>query len=187
MVAGTDTSCKREVSTTGLYNMPVQGIMDDSAPATQVTPMKVYLAQHGKALASDIDPTRPLTGEGRTETQKVATRLAHIGIKVPVICHSGKLRAAQTAEIFADMLGCQEIIAIAGMQPNDDPAALNARAAGTGGLYVGHLPNLQRAASQMICDCGTGDVIQFVNSAVACIDISASTARLLWYITPELS
>ena len=36
------------------------------------------------------------------------------------ICHSGKTRASQTAEIFAEQLGVGNVVELTGMGPNND-------------------------------------------------------------------
>ncbi|HDD66024.1 MAG TPA: phosphohistidine phosphatase SixA, partial [Nitrososphaeria archaeon] len=62
--------------------------------------MKVYLVQHGEAKREEEDPARPLTEEGKREVEDVARFLAELGVRVDRILHSGKLRAAQTANIL---------------------------------------------------------------------------------------
>ncbi len=66
--------------------------------------MKLYLVQHGEAVPESQDPSRPLTDKGRREAERVAQHIAKLGIHMDKILHSGKLRAAQTAEIFAQHL-----------------------------------------------------------------------------------
>ena len=63
--------------------------------------MKLYLAQHGEACAKDIDPERPLTDQGRDDIERLAAFLARAGIQVERVIDSGKLRAAQTADLLA--------------------------------------------------------------------------------------
>ncbi len=63
--------------------------------------MQVYLVQHGLAKSKEEDPARPLTAAGREEVERVARAAAAAGVRPASILHSGKLRAGQTAEIFA--------------------------------------------------------------------------------------
>ena len=63
--------------------------------------MKLYLAQHGEACTKDIDPERPLTDQGREDIERLAEFLARAGIEVARVIDSGKLRAAQTADLLA--------------------------------------------------------------------------------------
>ena len=63
--------------------------------------MKRYLIQYGLALANKEDPERPLSAQGKAQTQKTAEYLKTRSINVDIIRHSIKLRAVQTAEIIA--------------------------------------------------------------------------------------
>ena len=66
--------------------------------------MKLYLVQHGEAVSKDIDPGRPLSPDGVMAVQSIATHMFNRHIELNRVYHSGKLRAHQTAEIFADTL-----------------------------------------------------------------------------------
>ena len=68
--------------------------------------MKLYLAQHGEACPKDIDPDRPLTDQGREDIERLAAFLARAGIEVERVIDSGKLRAAQTADLLAAAVAC---------------------------------------------------------------------------------
>ena len=75
--------------------------------------MDVYLVQHGQALSDEQDPQRPLSDEGRAEVTKVAEFLGArqsrlIDPPITKVCHSGKLRARQTAEILGRHL-CPDV------------------------------------------------------------------------------
>ena len=63
--------------------------------------MMLYLVRHGDAVGADVNPTRPLSEEGREEVLKVAHHLKKNRIEVDHIWHSGKVRAIETAEIIA--------------------------------------------------------------------------------------
>ena len=66
--------------------------------------MKVYLVQHGESKSEMEDPERPLTKKGREAVGSVAGYLARLGTDIDQIIHSGRLRASQTAELFANRL-----------------------------------------------------------------------------------
>ena len=59
--------------------------------------MKLYLQQHGEAVSKDLDPERPLTGQGTEDVQRIARALKAAGVEITRAIHSGKLRAQQTA------------------------------------------------------------------------------------------
>ena len=69
--------------------------------------MRLYLVQHGEAMSKDENPERPLTAKGRKNVTKTAKFLKKKGIRVRKIFHSTKLRAKQTAQIIASLLGCE--------------------------------------------------------------------------------
>ena len=152
--------------------------------------MAIYLSQHGKSAPKDIDPERGLTAEGRAEVERVAQMLAEAGVCVDVIRHSGKARAAQTADIFAVLLKPdQGVESCAGIDPLDDVTELaNALPRNRDEMYVGHLPFMERMVSFLT----TGDpelrVVAFKNSGVVRLDWDQDTERWVigWAVFPEL-
>ena len=83
--------------------------------------MKVYLVRHGEAVSSQFDPQRPLSAQGLADIRKVASFIKPLQISVEHIWHSGKLRAAQTAEILAESMSViKDCSAHKGLKPNDD-------------------------------------------------------------------
>ena len=113
--------------------------------------MELYLVQHGKAESKDVDPERPLTKHGLDNARKMAAYAGRLRIRVAEIRHSGKLRAMQTAEVFAEVLGVPSS-KCRGLSPNDDVAPLvdelTERAENL--MLVGHLPHLARLASSLL-------------------------------------
>ena len=57
--------------------------------------MKLYLTQHGLAVAKDVDPERPLSEQGRRDVRRLVDFLADAGVRVKQVLHSGKTRAEQ--------------------------------------------------------------------------------------------
>jgi phosphohistidine phosphatase len=112
---------------------------------------RLYLVRHGQAKPKDKDPKRGLTDAGRTDVTRMSAWAAAAGVQVSEIRHSGKLRAQQTAEIFAEHLGTQAMAA-PGLTPNDDVAAIAGSIEHEQGviMLVGHLPFLERLAALLI-------------------------------------
>ena len=82
--------------------------------------MKIYLTQHGDALAKEVDPERPLSDQGQVDVGRVASFLAASGITIAQVWHSGKTRARQTAELLAARLASAAIVeAMEGLGPKD--------------------------------------------------------------------
>ena len=72
--------------------------------------MILYLVRHGIAVdpndpKSPSEPERPLTAKGVQKTRAAALGLQALGVKPDVLITSPYVRAAQTAEIFAEALG----------------------------------------------------------------------------------
>lgn len=151
--------------------------------------MHVYLVQHGKAKSAEDDPNRGLTDEGRADVLRVAEFLAEQRITVSLIQHSGKLRAEETAHIFAESIRCTSgPIHIQGLDPNDDPSLMaNFLKVYTDDvLIVGHLPHLERLASILLS--GNPDLrpICFQNGGVVCMSKDHAGWSICWAVVPEL-
>ena len=121
---------------------------------------RLYLVRHGEGEIQREDPERGLTDAGRTDVTRMAAWAAAAGIQVDEIRHSGKLRAQQTAEIFAEHLGTQAVAA-PGLAPNDDVAAIADAIEQEQGvvMLVGHLPFLERLAALLITGNAEGKVL----------------------------
>jgi phosphohistidine phosphatase len=152
--------------------------------------VQIYLVQHGEAKPEAQDPTRPLTDRGREEVQRVAERATALGIQVAEIRHSGKLRARQTAEIFAAALspsrGMREM---EGLAPADNPGKARAaiELAREPLMLVGHLPHLSRLASLLLVGDPGREIIRFRNGAIVCLVQAEGRWLLQWVLTPELA
>lgn len=151
-----------------------------------ITMKTVYFVQHGMALSKDIDATRPLSDSGAKAVHKMATQLQHNNIVIHNIAHSGKLRALQTALIFAQVLNIKNIFELKGMKPNDPSNELIEQITDDASMYVGHLPNIQNVVSNLVTADENMDVIKFQNCAVACIEINSDNSHIKWFILPEL-
>ncbi len=152
--------------------------------------MPVYLVQHGEAKSDAEDPARPLTEWGREEVQRVARHAAALGLQVAEIRHSGKLRARQTAEIFAAALSpVRGIREMDGLAPADDAGKAQAEieSAVEPLMLVGHLPHLGRLASLLLIGGPEPEIIRFRNGAIVCLSRVEDRWLLQWILTPELA
>ena len=150
--------------------------------------MKLYLLQHGESKSESEDPERPLSEAGRKTVETVGTHLVKTGL-LPSglnIRHSGKLRAAQTAEILCSCLGRTAAPeAFGGLAPNDPPEAALELVAGNSGdlMLVGHLPHLSRLASHLLAGTAERSVVRFRMGGVVCLARQDSDAWELEWAT----
>ena len=71
--------------------------------------MKIYCVRHGEAQEVDVSPERPLTEKGTSDIESVARFMGEAGLHIDHLLHSPKLRAVQTAQIFAKYLKADQI------------------------------------------------------------------------------
>ena len=129
----------------------------------------IYLVQHGEAKSKAEDPERSLTEKGRRDVEKVAVWAAQTGLRIERIRHSGKRRAAETAEIFAEKLNLKKnVVAISGIAPNDDvePVANSLEQESHSIMIVGHLPFLNRLTSRLLVGNSEQTVVRFLNGGL---------------------
>lgn len=144
--------------------------------------MTVYLVQHGRSVPQEEDPQRPLSQNGRQEVEKIARGLKKYDLKISKICHSGKVRAIQTAHILQQQLNTpQGTIELEGMKPNDDVRLFAENIARVDNvMYVGHLPFMEKLVSYLV----TGDegkmIFKFQNAGIIKLQYSDDTRH--WFI-----
>jgi len=152
--------------------------------------MSLYLVQHGKSLPEEIDPDRPLSGEGVTAVYHIARKAAEYNIPVSQIIHSGKTRAQQTAEIISAHVKPESGIKKAsGLNPNDDVTSIASQVSGSENIMlVGHLPFMERLVSYLITGTIDKTVVKFQNGGIVCLDQEPDkgTWFIKWTLMPEV-
>lgn len=142
--------------------------------------MTLYLVQHGLCLEKEKDPNRGLSTEGRAAIIQVAQTASNAGIIVPTICHSGKLRALQTAEIFSEYLKTDKIEQIKGLSPLDNIEDFANQFQFTEKtMIVGHLPFMERLSSYLLTGNQDLTIVKFQNAGIVCLDQNETNN---WYI-----
>lgn len=144
--------------------------------------MALYLVQHGKSLPKEVDSEQGLSEQGRAEVERIADVAANYRIQVSEICHSGKKRARQTAEILAAVLkspqGCTEK---SGLKPLDDVTAVAAQLNSSDNvMLVGHLPFMEKLTAYMVTGSAEPKVFKFQNGGIVCLDENDNGKG--WYI-----
>jgi phosphohistidine phosphatase len=128
---------------------------------------RLFLLRHGEAKPKEEDPERGLTDDGCADVMRMAAWAASAGIQVDEIRRSGKLRAQQTAKIFAEHLGTKAVEA-PGLAPKDDVAAVAGAIEQEPGVVMlaGHLPFLERLAALLVTGNGEDKVVTLEASAL---------------------
>jgi phosphohistidine phosphatase len=108
---------------------------------------------------------------------------------VDQIRHSGKLRAEQTATIFAKHLGIQKsVIVVKGLNPNDEVTQVAASLKGEQEsiMLVGHLPHLSRLVGMLVTGNPESVVVRFRNAGIVCLSQQEEKWAIDWVIQPDL-
>lgn len=150
--------------------------------------MLLYLVQHGEAMSEEENSERPLTDTGRRDVEAVMLLMMRFGaISASRVLHSGKLRAAETAEIIATKLDA-ESEETEGLDPNDDPRIWASRIGDSDldTLLVGHLPHLSRLTCLLLTGNPEAGLVEFANGGVVCLSDESGSWRVRWSIPPFL-
>jgi phosphohistidine phosphatase len=151
--------------------------------------MELFLMQHGECRSESEDPERSLTEAGAEQVRRMAAWAHGAGVSVQQIRHSGKKRAAQTAELLAERLEpTAGVIAVSGLNPNDDvrPVAGLLEGEEKALLIVGHLPSLSRLASQLLFGDPERGAIRFCYAGIVCLTREEGKWSLSWLMPPNL-
>ena len=152
--------------------------------------MKLYLARHGDAVSSNIDPERPLSKLGCSDVRNVAASLEAHQISVEHIWHSTKLRAQQTAEILSEAVhSANAASARTGLSPNDSThdLAIELEAYNADIMIVSHLPFVGILTSLLTTGRKTTSPLDFTAGSIACLNREDSGRwQVGWFISPAL-
>ena len=152
--------------------------------------MQIYLVQHGEAVAKEVDADRPLSERGTSDVVKVAGFLNEAGVKPAAIHHSGKTRARQTAEIFAEKLNITDpVTAIPGIDPNDAvedfAGKLNEYPDNT--MFVGHLPFMAKLVACLVSGNSEAMLTAYQpGSIVYLAEDEIKHWQIAWMLRPEI-
>lgn len=158
--------------------------------------MKLYLVRHGIAVAR-TDPKcppearRPLTPEGIQKTRAAALGLKALKIRPDLLITSPFVRAAETAEIFAEALGIsrQKIRTSDALKPMADPAEFAKEIAQIRGREVmcfGHAPHLDLMIAHLVG--APMALTELKKAGVACLERVAPRGKwwLRWVLKPRI-
>ena|SRR5579859_5735856 len=158
--------------------------------------MILYLIRHGIA----IDPTdpeappeaeRPLTARGVQKTRAAALGFREAGVKPDILITSPYIRAAQTAEIFAEALGFapEKIRVSEALKPSANPADILKEVAHLRAKEIacfGHAPHLDLIIAQLAG--ARGPLTELKKAGVCCFEHLQPRGRweLRWILPPKI-
>lgn len=111
--------------------------------------MQLVIIRHAEAAPGSPDELRPLTAAGREQARSLGLQLREQGIAPDAVVSSPLLRARETAEALAGLLGLGEPEVDERLAPGATPADIEDAARGRGEtvVVVGHQPDCGRAAA----------------------------------------
>lgn len=148
--------------------------------------MKLYLVQHGEAVAKEVDAQRPLSAEGQVDVAAMAVFLGG-RLQTVRIVHSGKRRAEQTAELLA--VAGQPVETIYGIAPNDavEPFVQQLRQWHDDTVVVGHLPFMAKLVATLVTGSGERAITAYQPGSVVCLEtVEGGHWQIQWMVRPEL-
>jgi len=152
--------------------------------------MKLYLVQHGEAVAKEADPDRPLSEKGMTDVKRIARALTQAKVAVERVIHSGKLRAQQTAEILASEIAPRVQLEIHDqIRPNDNPGTFDLLSdnQNTDIMVVGHLPFMAKLVSLLVAGDDSLTLVAYKPGSIVCLQrIETDNWQINWMLRPEL-
>lgn len=160
--------------------------------------LDLFVLRHGEAGVPLDDPSkddnRPLSREGRRETEEVARSMSKLGIELELIASSPIPRAFQTAEVVAREYKKQNKLETWNeLKYSAETESLYHKLAsqkpGSSILIVGHEPHLSNMIAEIIA--GTSQVnLVLKKSGLARLGILSFkpkiTGELRWLLTPKL-
>lgn len=151
--------------------------------------MKLYLVQHGNAAVKEIDPDRSLTVRGKDDVGKVAGFIRSLNISAQ-LWHSGKRRAAQTAEILAEAMTVKGgVSGKEGLSPNDDVKQIKEQieSADEDVMIVGHLPFLGKLVSLLVTGNESKEIVTYKQGGMVCLECGEDKLwHVEWMVIPEI-
>jgi phosphohistidine phosphatase len=160
--------------------------------------LEIFILRHGEAGVKSDDPekddARPLTRDGRSEIEQIASSLPRLGVELDLVASSPLPRSLQTAEIVARRYKLlNKLEQWDELKPSGEAEALFRRLArqktGSNLLIVGHEPQLSGIIGEMISG-SSGVNLVLKKSGLAKVEILGFkpkiTGELRWLLTPRL-
>ena len=160
--------------------------------------LELFVLRHGEAGVKFDDPekddARPLTRDGRSEIEQIASSLPRLGVELNLVASSPLPRSLQTAEIVARRYKLlNKLEQWDELKPSGETDALFRRLVrqknGSNLLIVGHEPQLSGIMGEIISG-SSGVNLVLKKSGLAKVEILGFkpkiTGELRWLLTPRL-
>jgi len=155
--------------------------------------MKLYFLRHGLAGDRETwaggDFERPLTDAGKERMAREAATIAKLNLNLDVILTSPLVRAYQTAEIVARLLGMTDKLVKderlgPGFSPDQLAGILQAYPEAKALMLVGHEPDFSQLIGKLI----GGGRIMCKKGSLACVELNDKSLQgeLAWLIPPSV-
>ena len=159
--------------------------------------LELYWLRHGTAedkKPGQSDAERHLTEEGIEEIRYVAKCLKRLNLEIDFVFTSPLVRAVQTAERAAEVLGLEENVHVCeGLLPEDHWEILRDALLGhmpfSRALLVGHQPSFGQMIGRLICP-GSGLEIPLKKAGLCRVDVDGlgknPQGELVWLLNPKI-
>jgi phosphohistidine phosphatase len=146
---------------------------------------QLWLLRHGEAEPHEAreDAGRRLTARGERQAEAAGAALARLGIEFEAALTSPRVRAADTAKLACQELGCEPAVHEAlssGWDREDALAIMKGFGDDARVLVVGHEPDF----SQVVHDL-TGGRIDLKKGGIAAVRLSSSAGELAVLLRPR--
>jgi phosphohistidine phosphatase len=146
---------------------------------------QLWLLRHGEAEPHEAreDAGRRLTARGERQAEAAGAALARLGIEFDAALTSPRVRAADTAKLACEALGCEVSVhepLSSGWDREDALAIMKGFGDDARVLVVGHEPDF----SQVVHDL-TGGRIDLKKGGIAAVRLSSSTGELAVLLRPR--
>jgi phosphohistidine phosphatase len=152
--------------------------------------MKLYLARHGAALDTNINPLRPLSEQGKIQVTRLADFLSPFGVLVSTVYHSTQLRAQQTATLLAAaMAPGQEIAVLNHLESDSSAELLYEQILGWSDdtLLVTHLPFVGELLAKLLGTRQNKSIVHWQPGTLVCLErVTLDHWLINWILTPNV-
>lgn len=152
--------------------------------------MKLYLVRHGdSSLSARTDNERELSEQGEREVQQIANLILPLNLAIPIVWHSEKRRALQTATILSGIFPNAILQSTSDLDPMASLAPILDKIYTSPDdlLLVGHMPFMGRLISKLIVGEEDKNIVNFGTSCMVCLErVITHYWAINWMLKPNV-